>query len=402
MTLFHKIFAVACLSSAALVPGLAHAEDAPPSIKAFLDNLQRQTSTKAVYDSLKTDGSGNVTITNLTLTKDAKGNDPGLTVKTAEADFTGITDKGNALWQIGKATFTNTSVQMTGKDASLTATIPATSAEGWYVRAVPAAPTPKDELLSTLTFANKITSGPISITSSGQTIGIDSIDTTWNGDPATGAGKFTLKVNNVAIPAATLALFDTGNVWKQLGYNGLNLDVATDGDLTASGDSLGYAFNLSLSGRNIGSLSLSAAVDNLPVAAYAQMLKDQMAGKGIDFAGMSPQLQGVEIKGGSVRFDDASITTKMLPVVAAMQGMDEKVLLASIPPTVQLTLVQLQNEALTKQAVDAVTRFLADPKSLMVAIKPAAPMKVSDFNTMDPSKPGDAVTKLGVTVSANE
>ena len=45
MTLFHKIFAVACLSSAALVPGLAHAEDAPPSIKAFLDNLQRQTST---------------------------------------------------------------------------------------------------------------------------------------------------------------------------------------------------------------------------------------------------------------------------------------------------------------------------------------------------------------------
>ena len=402
MTLFHKIFAVACLSSAALVPGLAHAEDAPPSIKAFLDNLQRQTSTKAVYDSLKTDGSGNVTITNLTLTKDAKGNDPGLTVKTAEADFTGITDKGNALWQIGKATFTNTSVQMTGKDASLTATIPATSAEGWYVRAVPAAPTPKDELLSTLTFANKITSGPISITSSGQTIGIDSIDTTWNGDPATGAGKFTLKVNNVAIPAATLALFDTGNVWKQLGYNGLNLDVATDGDLTANGDHLGYAFNLSLSGRNIGSLSLSAAVDNLPVAAYAQMLKDQMAGKGIDFAGMSPQLQGVEIKGGSVRFDDASITKKMLPVVAAMQGMDEKVLLASIPPTVQLTLVQLQNEALTKQAVDAVTRFLADPKSLMVAIKPAAPMKVSDFNTMDPSKPGDAVTKLGVTVSANE
>ena len=402
MTLFHKIFAVACLSSAALVPGLAHAEDAPPSIKAFLDNLQRQTSTKAVYDSLKTDGSGNVTITNLTLTKDAKGNDPGLTVKTAEADFTGITDKGNALWQIGKATFTNTSVQMTGKDASLTATIPATSAEGWYVRAVPAAPTPKDELLSTLTFANKITSGPISITSSGQTIGIDSIDTTWNGDPATGAGKFTLKVNNVAIPAATLALFDTGNVWKQLGYNGLNLDVATDGDLTANGDNLGYAFNLSLSGRNIGSLSLSAAVDNLPVAAYAQMLKDQMAGKGIDFAGMSPQLQGVEIKGGSVRFDDASITKKMLPVVAAMQGMDEKVLLASIPPTVQLTLVQLQNEALTKQAVDAVTRFLADPKSLMVAIKPAAPMKVSDFNTMDPSKPGDAVTKLGVTVSANE
>ncbi len=402
MTLFHKMFAVACLSSAALVPGLAHAEDAPPAIKAFLDNLQRQTSTKAAFDSLKTDASGNVTLTNLTLTKEAAGDAPGLTVKTAEVDFTGIAAKGDALWQIGKTSFTNTSVQMTGKDASLSATIPAASAEGWYVRAVPAAPTPKDELLSTLTFASKMTSGPITITSGGQTVGIDGIDTTWNGDPATGAGKFTLKVSNVAIPATTLALLDTANMWKQLGYNGLNLDIATDGDLTANGDTLGYAFNLSVSGRNIGAVSLSAAVDNLPVAAYAQMLKDQMAGKGIDFAGMSPQLQGVEIKGGSVRFDDASITKKMLPLVAAMQGMDEKVLMASIPPTVQLTLVQLQNEALTKQAVDAVTRFLADPKSLMVAIKPAAPVKVSDFSAMDPAKPGEAVNKLGVSVTANE
>ena len=77
-------------------------------------------------------------------------------------------------------------------------------------------------------------------------------------------------------------------------------------------------------------------------------------------------------------------------------------LLASIPPTVQLTLVQFQNEALTKQAVDAVSKFLADPKSLMLSVMPAAPMKVSDFSTLDPAKPGEAITKLGVTVTANE
>jgi len=401
MKLIHKILTVACLSSAALLPGLAKADDAPPAVQAFLDNLQRQTSAKPAYESLKADG-GNVTITNLTLTKDAKDNDPGLSVKTARVDFTGITDQGNSLWQIGKATFTNTSVQMTGKDAALSATIPAASAEGWYIRAVPATPTPKDELLSSLTFANKMTSGPITINATGQTLTIDSIDTIWNGDPNTGAGKFSLKVNNLAVPQTTVALFDTGSVWKQLGYDGLNFDIATDGDLTSNGDTLGYAFNLSLAGRNIGALSLSAAVDNLPVAAYAQMLKDQTAGKGIDFAALSPQLQNVDIKGGSLRFDDASITRKILPLAAAMQGMDEKVLLASIPPTIQLTLVQLQNEALTKQAVDAVTAFLADPKSLMLSIKPAAPMKLSEFNALDPAKPGEAITKLGVSVTANQ
>lgn len=401
MKLFHKTLAAAALLSAALIPGLAHADDAPPAVKAFLDNLQRQTSATPAYDSLKVDGS-NVTITNLSLTKPAKDADPAMSIKTAEVDFTGITDQGNSLWQIGKASFTNTSLQLIGKDSNLSITIPGATAEGWYVRALPATPTPKDELLSTLTFANKMSSGPITITSSGQTLKIDGIDTTWNGDPATGMGKFSLKVSNFAVPEATLAAFDTGNMWKQLGYSGLNFDITTDGDLTPTGDNLAYSFNLSLGARNVGSLSLNAAVDNLPVAAYAQMLKDQMAGKGINFAAMSPQLQGVEIKGGSLRFDDASITNKMLPLIATMQGMDEKVLLASIPPTVQLTLVQFQNETLTKQAVDAVTKFLADPKSLMVSLKPVAPMKVSDISALDPAKPGDAISKLGVTVTANE
>lgn len=401
MKLFHKVLTVACLSSAALIPGLAQAEEVPPAIKAFLDNLQRQTSTKPVYESIKVDG-GNATLTNLTLTKEAKGDEPGLSVKTAQVAFTGITDQGNALWQVGKATFTDTSVQMTGKDASLSATIPAATAEVWYIRALPAAPTPKDELLSSLTFASKMSSGPITINATGQTVKIDSIDTAWSGDPATGMGKFSMKVSNLAVSGATLAFFDTGNMWKQMGYDGLSFDIGTDGDLTPSGDNLAYSFNLSLGARDVGAISVNAAVDNMPVSAYAQMLKDQMAGKGIDFAAMSPQLQGVEIKGASVRFDDASITKKMLPLIAAMQGMDEQVLLASIPPTIQLTLVQLQNEALTKQAVDAVTKFLANPKSIMISLKPTAPMKVSDFCALDPAKPGDAITKLGVTVTANQ
>ncbi|PZF76225.1 hypothetical protein DK847_13560 [Aestuariivirga litoralis] len=401
MKLFHKILAVACLSSVAVIPGLAHAEDVPPAIQAFLDNLQRQTSAKPSYESLKVDGA-NATITNLTLTKDAKGDDPALSVKTAEVGFTGIADQGNALWQVGKATFTNTSVEIKGKDAALTASIPNASAEGWYIRATPASPTPKDELLATLTFANKMSSGPITINASGQTLKIDSIDTSWSGDPATGLGKFSLKVSNLAVPETTLAFFDTANMWKQMGYSGLNFDITTDGDLTQSGDNLAYSFNLTLGARDVGALSLKAAVNNLPVSAYAQMLKDQMAGKGIDFAAMAPQLQGVEVQGGSIRFDDASITAKMLPLVAAMQGMDPKVLLASIPPTVQLAFVQFQNEALTKQAVDAVTKFLADPKSLMLSVKPATPIKVSEIMALDPAKPSDAVTRLGVTVTANE
>ncbi len=402
MRLFHKIFTIACLSSAALLPGLAHAEDVPPAVQAFLANLQRQTSAKPAFEALKTDGNGNVTLTNLTLSKEAKGDEPGMSVKTGEVTFTGITEEGSSLYQVGKASFANTSLQISGKDVSLSASIPNASAEGWYIRAVPASPSPKEELLSASTFAKQMTSGPISVTAAGQTVSVDSIDSTWAGDPATGAGKFTLKVNNVAIPESLVALMDQGGLLKQLGYPSLNLDVASDADLTVKGDNLGYSFGLSLAARNMGALSVAAALDDLPVAAYAQMVKAQSEGKAINFDALYPQLQNVVVKNASVSFTDNSIVKKIFPLAAAMQGLDEKTFIASIPPSLQLTLIHLQNEAFTKQAVDAVTRFVADPKSITLSAAPAAPLKISEFGVMDPAKPGDAITKMGLSVTANQ
>ena len=402
MRLFHKIFTIACLSSAAFLPSLAHADDVPPAVQAFLANIERQTHAKPRYDALTSDGSGNVTLKNLTLTKAATGDEPGITFKTAEIGFTGISEEAPSLFKVAKANFTNTSVEVSGKDMALSASIPNAVAEGWYIRSVSATPTPKEELLSSATFAQHIASGPVSITAAGQTVTIDNIESSWNGDPATGTGKFNLKINNVALPESTVALMDQGGMLKQLGYPTLNLDLASDTDLAVNGDTLNYSFNFSLSGRNIGALSLGGSVADVPVAAYAEMMRAQSEGKSIDFDKLSPQFQNVVVNSASVRFDDASITKKLLPLAAAMQGLDEKTLVASIPPTVQLTLIQLQNEALTKQAVDAVTRFLADPKSLAISAKPPTPLKVSEFGMLDPSKPGDAVSKMGLAVTANE
>ena len=76
MRLFHKIFTAAFLLSAAVLPDLARADEAPPAVKAFLDNLERQTKVKPGYDALTSDGSGNTTLTNLTLSQPAQGETP--------------------------------------------------------------------------------------------------------------------------------------------------------------------------------------------------------------------------------------------------------------------------------------------------------------------------------------
>lgn len=395
----HNFLMIAVLASTAVLP--AEAADAPPAVQAFLANLERNTAVKPVYDELKDDGNGNITLTNLTLTRPAAGEVPGVTVKLAGVTFSGITEEAPQLFQVGKASFNNITLEVPG-EGGFTATIPQVGAEGWYIRQLGDNPTAIDHLLATSSFARKITSGKVSFGAPGQAVTIDGVESTWNGDPKTGAGTFNVKVSNIAVPEALMALVDQGGMLKQLGYTSLNLDVVTMSDMKVADEKVSYGFELGLSGRSIANLRLAANFSDIPLATYAEILKANSEGKEPDFNALMPQLQQVIVNGASFRFEDASIVNKILPMAAAMNGMDESTFRASIGPMVQLTLVQLQNEAFTKQAMEAVTAFFAAPKSLTIAARPTAPLKVSDMMTMDPNKPGEAISRLGLAVTAND
>ena len=164
-----------------------------------------------------------------------------------------------------------------------------------------------------------------------------------------------------------------------------------------------YGFEVGLAGPRHGQpSSIGAAFDDIPLAVYAAMLKAQSEGKEPDFTALMPQMQNIADQRRQLPLRGRLDHQEVLPMAAAMQGMDEKTLLASIGPMVQLSLMQLQNEAFTKQAMEAVTAFLADPKSLTITAKPAAPLKVSDFDDDGPQQAGRGDHQLGVTVTAND
>jgi hypothetical protein len=397
----HKFLAFALLSTVPVLPGLAQAADVPPAVQAFLANLERHTAIKPAYDGLTADGSGNATITNLTLAQPASGNVPGFTLKMAEVSFTGITEKAASLYEVEKAGFSNISLEVSGQ-GGFTASIPAAGAEGWYIRALGENPTPVEQLLATSTFARKMSSGTISIASAGQNLSVEGVESSWNGDPTTGAGTFDMKVNNIAIPESALALIDQGGMLKQLGYTSLNLDFATRGDMKVANDKVSYGFDISINGRDIAKLSMGAAFGEIPLPVYAQLMKAHTEGKEPDYAALLPQMQQVLVNGASLRFEDQSLVNRLLPMAAAMNGMDEKTLKASIGPMVQLALVQFQNEAFTKQAMEAVNAFFADPKSITLTAKPATAPTVAELSAMDPNKPAEAINRLGITVTAND
>ena len=398
-----KLFTILCLAGTALAsPALAQDADVPPAVQAWFDSIERQTKVEPTYESLDTDDSGDVTIVNLAFNKAEEAGQPGMAVKIGEARFSEISEEDGGLYQIGNATFTNMSFEVMSPEFSVTANLPQGSAEGWYVKELGGNPTAADSMRAAATIARKMQSGKITVEAQGQTVTVDGLSTTWDGDPQTGAGTFSSSISNIAIPQSLIAMADQGGMLKQLGYASLAFDVVSQGTMELKGDNLDYAFDVGLTGRDIATIKLALSAGGIPLAVYAELQKMQDGGKQPDFNALMPQIQAISLSGASIRFEDQSITKKLLPMLAAMQGMDEKALLASVGPMLQMGLMQLQNQAFADQALKAVNAFLADPKSLTVSAKPASPLKVSNLMTMNPAAPGEAITELGVSVSAND
>ena len=398
----HKTFMILCLAGTVLAfSAPAWADDAPPAIQALLDNIARQTAVEPTYDSLKNDG-GAVTITNLSLAKASAGDEPSLNFKIAEAVFSDIAEESDGLYQIGSAKFSTMTADVAGKDFAVKVIVPEAVTEGWYVTEIGDDATPEEVARAGMNVARKMQIGKMTVEAKGQTFTVDSYRSSWDGDPETGAGTFDSKVTNIAIPEQAVAMLDQSGMLKQLGYASLSFDLSGNGKTEIENGNMAISFNGALSGRDMGAFKVGIAAADVPVAMFGELQKAQKEGKQPDFNALMPRMQNVSISSLSLRFEDASLTRKILPMIAAMQGMDEKTLIASAGPMLQLGLMQLQDQAFAQQAAAAVNAFLSDPKSITIALTPAAPVKVSEIMTLNPAAPGEAITKLGVSVKAND
>ena len=401
MSISYRMIVAVCLTGTALTLP-AFAEVIPPAAKVILDNIERQANVKPTYDSIETDGSGTVTISNLKLSKAGVDGAPGVTTSIEEISLGEISDEGDGLYEIGSASFSGVKGDVSSPGFALSFDVPEIEAEDLYVKALGPDATPEEQFRASMTVAHKTSAGKMSITTVGQTFTIDGYETTWDGDPQSGSGKFTMKISNIAVPESAIAMADQMGMLKQLGYAGLNFDLTSAGQMDVKDGNLGMDMNFSISGKDIGTINIAGAASDVPVAVYAVLQNAQKSGKEPDFTAMLPQLQAVTFKSAALRFEDSSLTKRLLPMLAKMQGMDEATLIASAGAMMQMGLMQLQNQAFSEQATAAVNGFLKDPKSITISVKPASPIKVQDLMSLNPAAPGETITKLGVSVSAND
>jgi hypothetical protein len=120
-------------------------------------------------------------------------------------------------------------------------------------------------------------------------------------------------------------------------------------------------------------------------------------------------MQQLSLHGATIRFDDASLTGKILDFVAKQQGQKREDIVNLAKAGLPFALMQMQLPDLAAAIAPAVNAYLDDPRSIEIKATPPAPVPFTMLGGAAMANPNDpgAATKaiwsmLGVTVTANQ
>jgi hypothetical protein len=113
-------------------------------------------------------------------------------------------------------------------------------------------------------------------------------------------------------------------------------------------------------------------------------------------------MQQLTFHTANIRFDDDSLTRKVLDYVAKQQNMKPEDIANQAKAIVPFLTAQLNNPELSAEITAAVTKFLDDPKSIEIDAAPTAPVPFALFGAGAMATPLDLPKTLGVSVTAND
>lgn len=211
------------------------------------------------------------------------------------------------------------------------------------------------------------------------------------------------KVEDIVIPGAYLRLDpESAALFDALGYDQLRIgiDQTADSD-PQSGD---YSSTLAIAVEQAGRLSAGLELGGITRAAVNKFLFASLKSQGHDpsEAEILEAFAGFTFKSIRLRFEDQSLTGRLVPYLAKQQGLGEDAFKTNTVAMTQLGLASFGSPSLTTAAANALQSFLDKPKSLTISVKPAKPLGLADFEAMNPNDPSAMVEKLGIAITAND
>jgi len=228
-------------------------------------------------------------------------------------------------------------------------------------------------------------------------------------DFTAGVASFSGDLSGVTDPQ-TKAIVDA------FGYQTINGSYATAGTWNLADGRLNVTQN-DVVVENAGKFGFKADISGYTLDFIKQMqevqkkMAAQPAGEAASSAAdmeMLGLLQQLSLNGAAIRFDDASLTGKVLDFVAQQQGQKREDVVNLAKASLPFLLMQMQLPDLAAVISPAVNTYLDDPKSIEIKAAPAAPVPfpliaAAGMANPDPGAAAKAIwSLLGVTVTANQ
>jgi hypothetical protein len=196
------------------------------------------------------------------------------------------------------------------------------------------------------------------------------------------------------------------NPLEPLGMKSLQAAVNMKGQWSPkSGDAT--LDQMEVDAQDLGKINITGSLGGYDLAFVEAVQKTQEAmtksdadkdAAGLAILGLAEQLN---LKNLTIRFDDASLTEKLLTYYAKQQGSDAKALGEQLKMMVPLMATQLKNPEFAQQLKAAAEKYFDDPKSLTVSASPDQSVSFASIVATASLDPTKLIQLLKVGVEAN-
>jgi hypothetical protein len=131
----------------------------------------------------------------------------------------------------------------------------------------------------------------------------------------------------------------------------------------------------------------------------AEAPEDKKAAQSMALLGLMQQLS---FSGATIRFDDDSLTGKVMDYAAGQQGTKRADIANQAKAVLPFALMKLNNPDLTAEVTKAVSTFLDDPKNLAIVAAPPNPVPLAMIAAGAMGAPQQLPETLGLKIIANQ
>lgn len=271
----------------------------------------------------------------------------------------------------------------------------------------------------TLQLVGSLSSGPVTVTRNGEEVfSVESMEAVSTFNPSQGAPDLVdltsvLNISGISVDLSTVGEDDpdAAATIEALGLTTIAGNISQDFSWSmADGHMVMNEFLFDFA--DVGALDIKADFTGLTPAVLDQLYAMQAAMADTSGGEMSDEqaqaqmmsgmaiMQGVNIVGASVRYDDASLAGKLLDFFAEQSGVDRATFIEGLKAQLPLMLAGTGIPALNDVVIPPVEAFLDDPQSLEVRVAPPSPTSLLVLMAAA-ANPAGLITALGLAVEAN-